>query len=1698
MKKLLRICLFFPAILFFFRIFGQVAPVPYPARNALYLQDFNSLPVTGSFSLPPKDGITLSAAPVNAVAAAGWQACMLSGSGSSAVFTTGTGSATTSAVYSFGNSGNTDRSLGTLASGTGIYAIGVLFTNQTGITLNSITVSFSAQQWRKGGSGNRNSWQCNYKTGIFTDILQQGLTRIPQLDFYSVHTTTGALTLNGRLQENQLSVSFTLTGITWKNGEQLLLRWDDTDEAGSDDAMAMDQFSFSADKVTSPPLIDTVFVTDTIQDQARITMRIHPNNAKTNIILFYDTLADFRTVKNVVPAGSPLSEDSGTTYLNAVISGLRPACRYFIRVAAGNIAGTVASPVSSFTIPVPLPVVSTLAPVVVSEQSAIATGMLVGQQADITEKGFAWSVKALPLNTDNKVISNSNYSPFTQQLYGLPSGTLIYLRAFATNNAGTGYGNTVSFYTKTVVSSLIAGSSKIITEDSATFILNLLQSAGDLQPAHFFLQGDGDLTGYSIKSIRRSGTIYTITVLTGNGSGTLRLVLQNDNDLTPGIQNIPYTATSSLYIDKSPPIIRSVSIRDTAMRVGDAVMVRISTDPDTDIFKLSAGSINNIQLASFSKVNDSSYTAVITILNGGKDLAAEDDISVRVILKDAAGNSSIPYTTSIKQPNDPVDANKPFVVTWEIPGNGVYKTNDTLNVALRFSEAVYVDSAGGLPSVQVTIGSRIRNCIYSSGSGSDRIWFSYPVQAGETARDGIRIYTPFLLNGSVITDLAGNPGVLTVPGAGIQNNIRIDAAAPAPSGVTVPAESTYGKASLVHFTVQFTKDVFVDTGTGKPFLLFTAGVFTRQAFYTGGSGTAILRFSYEVQQNDLAKKGLSLNTTLQLNGSVIRDSIGNAATPVLKNIAPLSKVYFDGIGPIFRNVSPQQVKICTDTKTVALSDYLETTDAESGELLTWRVINLPLYGQLTGFDAARTSLPNSITTPLSVYYLPSANGNTDSFSITVSDGVNNDTLRFVVIPTPAIRQQHAPAAQTICSGSRPQQLELAAPSDTGKLFTYQWESTTDTTKGFAVVTGTGNTLYYTPPALKTNTWFRRKNIAGHCTGYSDPVLITTMSAGLWLGQHSNDWHNTANWCNSSLPANSTDVLVQAGTAYSPVINAFAACNQLHIAANASLFIQKDLAVYGAVTGAGAINAAKGGLLFNGNTHQSIPSGMLVNGELKKLVVNNKTYVSLPAALTITGSVTMQTGYLFTNNNLTMAEDAIVEAGAQNAYIRGNVNILQQFRDAENSFLLLGHPFTTPVDPGTSYLFTDTAKPGYPASLSQYYSSLFRYDDSTGYLPFNHHASWIPLIGNWGQQQVIRIYPSTLHSGTDSFSQKTDRIWLSMSGELTQGDRQVSLAANEYTGYRAVTNPYLCPIDISCIGRSRGLAPYYWTWNPLLGRTGGYQCRLFGSPGLLAPSQVFFVKADANTVNELLFTENCKLSPATGVMQEDENYRIVLKLECDGILQDELRIYSVDSSKAKRDRLDAEKIMNPVNNLFSYSDDNHMLAIDARPVDSTAIIPIGISTPEAGVFTLTVAEKKLPRQLQFYLHDKQTDTWMALEKDNSYYFESGKADPQSQSKRFEIKAYPGGEKNTLPALSAFHIQVYPVPAREKINIRFAASVPATTVIQLFNAAGHKIKQVTPGIQKEGSCVLYVNDLARGIYILQARSGTLLRTQKVILQ
>jgi len=84
----------------------------------------------------------------------------------------------------------------------------------------------------------------------------------------------------------------------------------------------------------------------------------------------------------------------------------------------------------------------------ITDSSAIIEGKITDKgDSEIGSRGICWGLNANPTTADNKVIAETGTDDFSCRITGLAEKTNYFVRAYATNKAGTAYGNSLTFTT---------------------------------------------------------------------------------------------------------------------------------------------------------------------------------------------------------------------------------------------------------------------------------------------------------------------------------------------------------------------------------------------------------------------------------------------------------------------------------------------------------------------------------------------------------------------------------------------------------------------------------------------------------------------------------------------------------------------------------------------------------------------------------------------------------------------------------------------------------------------------------------------------------------------------------------------------------------------------------------------------------------------------------------------------------------------------------------------------------------------------------------------------------------------------------------------------------------------------------------------------------------------------------------------------
>ncbi len=167
-------------------------------------------------------------------------------------------------------------------------------------------------------------------------------------------------------------------------------------------------------------------------------------------------------IQNPTINNSKTSDWNGTGTSSSTVAGLTAQTTYYVRAYATNSFGTGYG--SQFTVSTAIPTLttSTVSSITTTTATGGGTVSLVTGASPVTARGICWSTNQNPTTSDNKTSDGSGIGIYSSAISGLNAETTYYVRAYATNGAGTAYGTQVSFSTKlpilttTAISSITA------------------------------------------------------------------------------------------------------------------------------------------------------------------------------------------------------------------------------------------------------------------------------------------------------------------------------------------------------------------------------------------------------------------------------------------------------------------------------------------------------------------------------------------------------------------------------------------------------------------------------------------------------------------------------------------------------------------------------------------------------------------------------------------------------------------------------------------------------------------------------------------------------------------------------------------------------------------------------------------------------------------------------------------------------------------------------------------------------------------------------------------------------------------------------------------------------------------------------------------------------------------------------------------
>ncbi|MGZ4076384.1 MAG: T9SS type A sorting domain-containing protein, partial [Bacteroidia bacterium] len=417
---------------------------------------------------------------------------------------------------------------------------------------------------------------------------------------------------------------------------------------------------------------------------------------------------------------------------------------------------------------------------------------------------------------------------------------------------------------------------------------------------------------------------------------------------------------------------------------------------------------------------------------------------------------------------------------------------------------------------------------------------------------------------------------------------------------------------------------------------------------------------------------------------------------------------------------------------------------------------------------------------------------TSNATCATGNPATSNTVTMTVNPNlPVSVSIAASSGSPICSGTNV--TFTATPTNGGTTPAYQWQ-----------LNGTNvgiNSSTYSNATLSTGDIIScvltsNASCVISSTATSNTISFTVTVSGTWLGSVSNNWNAAGNWC-GGVPSSGIDVVIPAGTTFSPQLSSNSSCKGLTINAGATLDMSNfSISLKGNFINSGTFIEGGGTVIFNGAATQTISTTNPMS--FNNLTINNPAGVSLASGVfSLDGALTATSGVFNTNGkNFTMTSSAAKTARIApitgTGSISGNFTV-QRFISARDTTYA---DLASPVQSSTFLDWNNELFLSYLYVAGYEKPSAYTYDETAdAYVPVT--SSSTALVPGKGYEVFL--------AGNSSYASLPNTT-MDVVGVPNQGDKNLSsFISNNVQGWNLVGNPFASSISWANIYSASGSA-----------------------------------------------------------------------------------------------------------------------------------------------------------------------------------------------------------------------------------------------------------------------------------------------------
>ena len=513
----------------------------------------------------------------------------------------------------------------------------------------------------------------------------------------------------------------------------------------------------------------------------------------------------------------------------------------------------------------------------------------------------------------------------------------------------------------------------------------------------------------------------------------------------------------------------------------------------------------------------------------------------------------------------------------------------------------------------------------------------------------------------------------------------------------------------------------------------------------------------------------------------------------------------------------------------------------------------------------------------------------------------------------------------------------------------------------------------------------------------------------------------------------------------------------------------------------SVNTVVGTIVLKG----SIPQTW--KGKIQNLTINNLEGASLSGPTLLTGTLKLQVGAFYTNDNLTLVSNisgtARVAKIEPEATITGNVTVQR---------------FITSAKPGWCFIAT----PVLNQSKSDWADDFFFLPN---YVMIHNEGGTInsgEQINGWeyapSNVEVGKGYRAFLNQGFFNNGAVVDNT-----GPIFTGSKNftIGFSPQGYNGggWNLISNPYPCEIDWHILSKSLVDGQIH-IWNNKLGSyasyTQGTGISNLGASRFIPSGQSFFVKANSAGA-ALYIDEDAKpINPEASsfvrmAVDPEDVVRFTLRDGIGGSDETAVR-WMAETTSGFDSYYDANKIYSAGSiNVFSVTSEGYNASIQARPFNQKDSITLGYSVLGGGNYFLQI--KIAPEMFQgktWFIKDNQSGLSQDISDPDVIIPFQISNDELSSGSRFKLIGYApfvGNQKN----IENSKINLFPNPSSETVHITSGEEIVKVAV---FDLSGREI--VSYKNEEKFNFTLPIASLQKGVYSVKILTAKGIQNNKLV--